>query len=75
MLFVQGQYSWCKGVQTKSKITRESKGIAIDNEEKNVAYEIVELEKVIETQQINDELIQDAEKNASAAGLSIDESS
>ena len=32
-------------------------------------------EEVIETQQINDELIQDAEKNASAAGLSIDESS
>ncbi len=32
-------------------------------------------EEVIETQQINEDLIQDVEKNASEAGLSIDESS
>ena len=31
-------------------------------------------EEVIETQQINSELIEDVEKNASEAGLSIDES-
>lgn len=34
------------------KILDKAKHIAIDNEEKNVAYEIVELEKVIETQYI-----------------------
>ena len=32
-------------------------------------------EEVIETQQINEDLIQDVEKNASEAGLSIDENS
>ena len=32
-------------------------------------------EKVLEEQQINDELIEDVEKNASEAGLSINESS
>ena len=32
-------------------------------------------EEVIETQQINEDVIQDVEKNASEAGLSIDESS
>ncbi len=32
-------------------------------------------EEVIETQQINEDLIQDVEKNATEAGLSIDESS
>ena len=34
------------------KILDKVKNIAIDNEEKNVAYEIVELEKIIETQYI-----------------------
>ncbi len=34
------------------KILDKAKHIAIDNEEKNVAYEIVELEKIIETQYI-----------------------
>ncbi|GMN04960.1 hypothetical protein MTsPCn5_03480 [Croceitalea sp. MTPC5] len=34
------------------KILDKAKGNAIENEEKNVAYEIVELEKVIETQYI-----------------------
>lgn len=34
------------------KILDKAKNVAIDNEEKNVAYEIVELEKIIETQYI-----------------------
>jgi hypothetical protein len=31
----------------------KAKNLALENEEKNIAYEIVELEKVIETQYIN----------------------
>jgi len=42
-----------KGLYKQSlKILDKAKNIAITNEEKNVAYEIVELEKVIETQYI-----------------------
>ena len=42
-----------KGLYKQSlKILDKAKGIAIDNEEKNIAYEIVELEKIIETQYI-----------------------
>ncbi|MCX2719426.1 hypothetical protein [Lentiprolixibacter aurantiacus] len=42
-----------KGLYKQSlKILEKVKGVAIENEEKNIAYEIVELEKVIETQYI-----------------------
>lgn len=42
-----------KGLYKQSlKILDKAKSIAIENEEKNVAYEIVELEKIIETQYI-----------------------
>ena len=42
-----------KGLYKQSlKILDKAKNTAIDNEEKNVAYEIVELEKIIETQYI-----------------------
>lgn len=42
-----------KGLYKQSlKILDKAKNVAIENEEKNVAYEIVELEKVIETQYI-----------------------
>ncbi|MDX1332827.1 MAG: hypothetical protein R3252_07350, partial [Robiginitalea sp.] len=42
-----------KGLYKQSlKILDKAKGMAIANEEKNIAYEIVELEKVIETQYI-----------------------
>lgn len=42
-----------KGLYKQSlKILDKVKAIAIENEEKNIAYEIVELEKVIETQYI-----------------------
>ena len=42
-----------KGLYKQSlKILDKVKGVAIDNEEKNIAYEIVELEKIIETQYI-----------------------
>jgi len=42
-----------KGLYKQSlKILDKAKKIAIDNEEKNIAYEIVELEKIIETQYI-----------------------
>lgn len=42
-----------KGLYKQSlKILEKAKAIAIENEEKNVAYEIVELEKIIETQYI-----------------------
>ncbi len=42
-----------KGLYKQSlKMLDRAKNIAIDNEEKNMAYEIVELEKVIETQYI-----------------------
>jgi hypothetical protein len=42
-----------KGLYKQSlKILEKAKSLAIENEEKNIAYEIVELEKVIETQYI-----------------------
>ncbi len=42
-----------KGLYKQSlKILDKAKSIAIENEEKNIAYEIVELEKIIETQYI-----------------------
>ncbi|WP_273567138.1 hypothetical protein [Maribacter halichondriae] len=42
-----------KGLYKQSlKILDKAKSVAIENEEKNVAYEIVELEKLIETQYI-----------------------
>ena len=42
-----------KGLYKQSlKLLEKAKSMAIDNEEKNIAYEIVELEKVIETQYI-----------------------
>lgn len=42
-----------KGLYKQSlKLLDKAKNIAIENEEKNVAYEIVELEKIIETQYI-----------------------
>lgn len=59
-----------KGLYKQSlKILDKAKGTAIDNEEKNIAYEIVELEKIIETQYITrsipdraDELAMQAKK-------------
>lgn len=59
-----------KGLYKQSlKILEKAKSMAIDNEEKNIAYEIVELEKVIETQYITrsipdraDELVREARK-------------
>lgn len=42
-----------KGLYKQSlKLLEKAKNMAIENEEKNIAYEIVELEKVIETQYI-----------------------
>jgi len=42
-----------KGLYKQSlKILYKAKNLAIENEEKNIAYEIVELEKIIETQYI-----------------------
>ncbi len=42
-----------KGLYKQSlKLLEKAKNLALDNEEKNIAYEIVELEKVIETQYI-----------------------
>ncbi len=42
-----------KGLYKQSlKLLEKAKNLALENEEKNVAYEIVELEKVIETQYI-----------------------
>lgn len=42
-----------KGLYKQSlKVLDKAKTMAIDNEEKNIAYEIVELEKIIETQYI-----------------------
>lgn len=42
-----------KGLYKQSlKILDKAKSVAIENEEKNIAYEIVELEKIIETQYI-----------------------
>lgn len=42
-----------KGLYKQSlKLLEKAKNVALENEEKNIAYEIVELEKVIETQYI-----------------------
>ncbi len=42
-----------KGLYKQSlKLLEKAKTLALENEEKNIAYEIVELEKVIETQYI-----------------------
>ena len=42
-----------KGLYKQSlKLLEKAKNMALDNDEKNIAYEIVELEKVIETQYI-----------------------
>lgn len=42
-----------KGLYKQSlKLLDKAKNLALDNEEKNIAYEIVELEKIIETQYI-----------------------
>ena len=47
-----------KGLYKQSlKILDKAKNIAIENEEKNIAYEIVELEKVIESQYITRSII------------------
>lgn len=59
-----------KGLYKQSlKLLEKAKQMAIENEEKNVAYEIVELEKVIESQYITrsmdtraEELVLEAEK-------------
>ncbi|WP_394748601.1 hypothetical protein [Spongiimicrobium salis] len=59
-----------KGLYKQSlKILEKAKTVAVENEEKNIAYEIVELEKIIETQYITrsipdraDELALEAKK-------------
>ncbi|WP_088341303.1 hypothetical protein [Robiginitalea sediminis] len=54
-----------KGLYKQSlKILDKAKGLAIENEEKNIAYEIVELEKIIETQYITRSLPDRAEELA-----------
>ena len=58
--------------QTKETLV---KGLQKYHEEVLTEPEDETKEEVIETQQINEDLIQDVEKNASEAGLSIDESS
>ena len=57
-----------KGLYQQSlKLLEKAKHMAIDNEEKNVAYEIVELEKVIETQYITRSMSTRAEELAKEA--------
>lgn len=57
-----------KGLYKQSlKILDKAKGMAIENEEKNIAYEIVELEKVIETQYITRSIDTRADQLASEA--------
>lgn len=52
-----------KGLYKQSlKLLDKAKTTAIDNEEKNIAYEIVELEKVIETQYITRSIVTRAEE-------------
>lgn len=52
-----------KGLYKQSlKILEKAKSMAMENEEKNVAYEIVELEKVIETQYITRSIATRAEE-------------
>ena len=57
-----------KGLYKQSlKILDKAKSIAIDNEEKNIAYEIVELEKIIETQYITRSIPDRADELAAEA--------
>ena len=57
-----------KGLYQQSlKLLEKAKHMAIDNDEKNVAYEIVELEKVIETQYITRSMSTRAEELAQEA--------
>ena len=52
-----------KGLYKQSlKILEKVKTIALDNEEKNIAYEIIELEKVIESQYITRSISSRAEE-------------
>jgi len=52
-----------KGLYKQSlKILDKSKEVAIQNEEKNLAYEIVELEKIIETQYITRSIVTRADE-------------
>ena len=54
-----------KGLYKQSlKILDKAKTLAIENEEKNIAYEIVELEKVIETQYITRSMVTRADELA-----------
>ena len=61
-----------KGLYTQSlKILDKAKSLAIANEEKNIAYEIIELEKVIEGQYITRSMSNRADKlTVQAQGLS-----
>lgn len=55
-----------KGLYKQSlKLLDKAKSFALENEEKNIAYEIVELEKVIETQYITRSLSNRAEDRKS----------
>jgi len=57
-----------KGLYKQSlKILEKAKNMAIENEEKNVAYEIVEFEKIIETQYITRSIPDRADELAIAA--------
>ena len=57
-----------KGLYKQSlKLLDKAKNMAIENEEKNVAYEIVELEKIIETQYITRSIPDRAEELAKQA--------
>ncbi|WGK64138.1 hypothetical protein [Croceiramulus getboli] len=59
-----------KGLYKQSlKILEKAKALAIENEEKNVAFEIVELEKVIETQYITRSIDSRAEALAAEAKM------
>ncbi len=62
-----------KGLYKQSlKILDKAKALAIDNDENNIAYEIVEFEKIIETQYITRSISSRADELAvQAKGLSI----
>ncbi len=63
-----------KGLYKQSlKILEKVKHVAMDNEEKNIAYEIVELEKVIETQYITRSIPDRADELAAEARLISDQ--
>ena len=60
-----------KGLYRQSlKMLDKAKSLAIKNQEKNIAYEIVELEKIIESQYITRSLSNRAELTAQAKELS-----